>query len=774
MKIKEFNIVEYGPLPDREKFSLSDFNLFYGKNESGKTLIIDALIKFLLGDLSNQYGQIIRVNEKPEGYIILLSDDDKNFKLKGKKTMNELFKIPNSEFGNLFFIRDSYLSFYKDEEFYGNITDRLLGLRLKDIEKIKKNLIDIGKLTKAGTNFRNLKDEKFLDKINNAKENKHQIIQTIQQVQEDNYDILEEKKMSLEEKIKQVEQKIQNYEDARNREKYQKGTKAITFLKQFVEDLSNLAVLNDSDRLKWRDYESDLANKNTKNNEKSEKLIEKKEDLNEIKNDIEIKEEQFRHPFKVHEVIKNKIEPQIRQYEIKKGEIGQVKEKDKFFSTLMILSVILFGIFFAVGLAGSILYGFFLGILFGIIAFILILYKYNYIKDKAWLTGFVDRLNVILSEYNLEGDTFKIVIQKIAQNESVFENLERNLRILNDTRAQLEEKINSLETTKIPNLTREISSLELNLNNLKNNSGINTYQEYEEKLQLKQEFENKVKNQKVVLESLFGLKGSTEDDLISHWNSEITKISKYKDKCKDLEYSDELVISLKAEKEKLEGRLAELKHKISQFQNELKEIELNANEILNLENDFIHCDTSNDLKILKEKLEEFISKNYQKKDDILRIIEIFDEIELEEKEKISKLLTKKSSVSDFFKEITNGDYENIIFEMETGDIKVENRKNEKIDVFGLSGGTYDQLFFAIRLGLGEKLLEGKSGFFILDDPFIKSDIDRLTRQIELLKKISKLGWQILYFTSKNEIKELFKDDIESQKISYFELETLLQ
>jgi exonuclease SbcC len=87
----------------------------------------------------------------------------------------------------------------------------------------------------------------------------------------------------------------------------------------------------------------------------------------------------------------------------------------------------------------------------------------------------------------------------------------------------------------------------------------------------------------------------------------------------------------------------------------------------------------------------------------------------------------------------------------------------------LSAGTYDQLYLTIRLGLGEQLLKGNKGFFIMDDPFVKSDMDRLKKQIKLLKKISKTGWQIIYFTAKEEVKELFERDIKNNKISFFQL-----
>ena len=38
MKIKEFSIRRYGPLPDTGRITLHNFNLFWGKNDMGKLL----------------------------------------------------------------------------------------------------------------------------------------------------------------------------------------------------------------------------------------------------------------------------------------------------------------------------------------------------------------------------------------------------------------------------------------------------------------------------------------------------------------------------------------------------------------------------------------------------------------------------------------------------------------------------------------------------------------------------------------------------------------
>jgi uncharacterized protein YhaN len=87
----------------------------------------------------------------------------------------------------------------------------------------------------------------------------------------------------------------------------------------------------------------------------------------------------------------------------------------------------------------------------------------------------------------------------------------------------------------------------------------------------------------------------------------------------------------------------------------------------------------------------------------------------------------------------------------------------------LSGGAYDQLYLSIRLALGERVLEGKKGFFIMDDPFVKADPARLHKQIEVLRKISQSGWQVIYFTAKGEMREMAKPLIKRGAVDCVEI-----
>jgi uncharacterized protein YhaN len=177
------------------------------------------------------------------------------------------------------------------------------------------------------------------------------------------------------------------------------------------------------------------------------------------------------------------------------------------------------------------------------------------------------------------------------------------------------------------------------------------------------------------------------------------------------------------------------------------------------------------MKAIKTKLTDFIDEIENKKDNALEAIRIFEELQREEEEKISILFGEDSPISQHFREITGGIYQDVEFVLDdVKEVQVRLQDGSTLAADKLSGGAYDQLYLSIRLALGEKLLKGSKGFFILDDPFIKADKGRLQRQIDILKRVSESGWQIIYFTAKDEIRNILKQDIENGKIGYMELE----
>jgi DNA repair protein SbcC/Rad50 len=112
----------------------------------------------------------------------------------------------------------------------------------------------------------------------------------------------------------------------------------------------------------------------------------------------------------------------------------------------------------------------------------------------------------------------------------------------------------------------------------------------------------------------------------------------------------------------------------------------------------------------------------------------------------------------------------VLFNQERGGIDVQRKDGQILEAEKLSGGAYDQLYLAIRLALGERILQGTKGFFVMDDPFVKADPARLQKQIEVLKRISQSGWQIIYFTAKGEMREMVKPLIKRGAVTCVEIQ----
>ena len=101
--------------------------------------------------------------------------------------------------------------------------------------------------------------------------------------------------------------------------------------------------------------------------------------------------------------------------------------------------------------------------------------------------------------------------------------------------------------------------------------------------------------------------------------------------------------------------------------------------------------------------------------------------------------------------------------------------SDQYDNFGirdLSTGAIEQVMLALRIGFTSKLLREDSFFLILDDAFQHSDWQKREILINKLADIAKKGWQIIYLTMDDHIKELFDKvgkEFEAGKYNSFEL-----
>ena len=772
MKIKEFSIIRYGPLPNTGRFSLSNFNLFFGKNEDGKTLTIDALVKLLLGRDIKDFEKIDRVPENPEGYVIVEDDKNKELKLPESGYITKILGLTPSECRNIFIIRNSDLSIARESEFYTSVTDQLTGLRTAEIFKIKDVLEDIGKITPMGT-FRDRKGEKLKTRIEDANNLILDIKVLLKKIKKEKLDELEKESIKLSDEIDKRREEMNNLEDARKREKYEIAKGALDTLKEALVKFEDLKIYNENVEQLWRGLERDIQNYYKEKRDYLEELRENQENLKEMTEKLSEEERNFQILKDRKQKLDGEVVPDVRSYEMEVGKAKSDEVKNRFYKRALTVSLTLLIIAFLGALINlsfilSLMCAFFLTstIFFAVLSF-------SFTQREAHLKAVFARIKLAISRFGFNVESPEEIYLNIQKFDEEYKKEENKLHEMQITKEGLGKEMSKLRDKSIRDLDSKIKGAEEKIDEIKIKSKLMPLEEYNDKLRERRGLEKLIDGQKGILKSyLVGDPNNKREEPVSYWEKEIKDLEEFRDKGLEVKYSEATASKLDKKKQKLEKDLEEANNTMKSIRKEMEGIERESNEILQSgeSKEYLYCRTSIDLEAVKDKLQDFVKENENTKNNALEVKNIFEVLEKEEREKVAELFGKKSPVSKYFNEITDGLYEEVTLNKETSKIEVLRRDGKTLEAEKLSGGTYDQLYLSIRRVLGEKLLKDRKGFFIMDDPFIKSSLERLQRQVLMLKMISELGWQIIYFSAKGEIKDALEEDIKKGTINFIELQ----
>jgi len=769
MRIKEFFIKRYGPLQEMSYTLSNPFNLIVGKNEDGKTLTIDALVKLLLGRNVRDFGRTIdRVEESPEGFVVIEGDDGGEIKLPEQGDLTTVAAVTASECRNIFIIRDSDLSIARESEFYTTVTNRLTGLRTEEILKTKEALREIGKITPSGM-FRDIKDESVKTRVEGAKNLLGAVEGLAHEMNEVRFDELEEETVSTLEGIENSEREIERLEDARKRDTYVQGAETLNKLTTALKQVAELNVYHEADGQLWRDCERDIQHCTEARDTLAAKLKRNEEELKAIDTALRKKTREFR-IFDDRKKHIDEVKAELNLYEMKRSDCVQREQRITVYFTMAMIAALLLGI----SLLGFILkpsLPFYVAApVFFLSAVFLLIPQLQQVRDKAWLAGAFEKIKVSLAKFESIAENVDQIYVYLQQFDEAHRARGDEIQEITRRKENLEESIAELRNKAIPNEEKRITDAKEKIDHIQRTAGVDSWQDYSKGLKLKQQGEKSLEREKGILQSRFGMKGDTWEHTIAYWNREVKALEVYRDKAKGIDCDEDVVTQLKEAKDASKARLADLHERMAAFRKRLEEIEREANKILQLETEYLHCKTSVDLNAVRDKLFAFITDKEVTRDAVLQVMDIFEEIEAEEQEKVAELFGTESPITHYFTEITDGRYDAVLFNQGSGQIEVRRKDGVILEAQKLSGGAYDQLYLAIRLALGERILQGTKGFFIMDDPFVKADTARLQKQIEVLQRIAQLGWQVLYFSAKDEMKDALKTPIKRGTVNYLEIQ----
>ena len=640
MKINKIKINSYGKLKNKEIKLNNRLNIIYGKNESGKSTILNFIFNILYGTQKNKNGKEISDFEKYKPWDgdefsgkITYELDNKNkyevYREFNKKNPN-IFNEQGEEISNKFNInKKSGNEFFSEQT---NIDSKMFlatSISLQQEVKFGKDIKSmlLQKISNMlGTGQDNVSYKETIEKLNKMQLEK---IGT-ERTKERPINIITKKYEENQEKINII--KIEQNLKEKNQEEINE------LKKEIYENKNKINLFTDI---------KNIFNKNEINNEKikiKEKIIqENNNNKNIINNNINFENNNY-NKIKNNKLIENK-----KQFKNKK-----IKKYNIIFIILILINLI--WIYFIKNKMIKYL------IVFTIPIYLIIYYLR------------ISKINKKIKELEKQNNN------DIENNEKEINKLKNQLNLLNNNLEIMQEQI---EQEKNKNLY---------LLNIEKQKISDKYSEIFDSEKISEAFNEKDINKKInILQTI-----------IENSNNELTKLEI---KQEEFENQLEKLVSLEEEQEILEKQLDELKEN----------------------NDAIEL-VKETIGIAYEKLKENINPEFNKK------------------------------ISENISKITNGKYNNILFNDEQG-LVVELPNGNYVSADRLSIGTIDQIYLSLRLAMIDEISNEKLPI-ILDEAFAHFDDNRLENIMLFLAEEFKDRQIIIFTCTTREVRILQNNNIE--------------
>lgn len=231
-------------------------------------------------------------------------------------------------------------------------------------------------------------------------------------------------------------------------------------------------------------------------------------------------------------------------------------------------------------------------------------------------------------------------------------------------------------------------------------------------------------------------------------NLELTRLGvspqDYLKEAVDCQHDEENYVRLQEAYKNLESQIFEMQQRLDSLKHSLA--------------GFLQKDINTDWKTLIEKLQDKHQESVQRyraiTAKVLAGILVNQELERlaqEEDERIRKGLRSPNVLAPL-KQITRH-YDQI--EMENGQLLVSG-SHGSYWLSDLSTGTQEQVLLSLRMGFAARHLGREQMFLIMDDAFQHADWQRRQFLVELVDDLASSGWQILYLTMDDHIRDLFR------------------
>lgn len=749
MKLTDIQIDRYGPLPRFTHECEDNFEVFYGPNESGKTLLLEAVLKLLAPNIDAALPHVSRVEEAPSGHVVVQTAGTEQ-KLGDGTVLSDLVDLSPRHLCNIFVIRDSDLQLRDEHDFYDSVTQQIGDLHTNEIDAIQSRLVDRGRLTSISG--RKLSSARGNDNAEEIRDEAAKLVGDIRDYvaegEADEIAAVEREAIAVKTELQRCETALETQEAAETWDTHATLTERLSTYKDATDQLDDEVSQSTLDELEQLDREIAEAG------DEIDDLEGKRDSLREERTQFETEKESVEAELTPLEKRANDVEDVERaldSFRETHGESIGASRGMRFAQYVAITGIVLGGV---AAVLGSTVAGVLLAVLGGIAAGWYALQHRSVTaaeREREHLLERAQDAGFDVTEVEQIGPAIRSFRDELEQLQARRDKLERQLGVKEEL---IEERDKELRTERQERRSKRGKKQEL-----LQEADVADVDEYRSRVQIHEKLDRKREQAAQSLTDTLGKPPGDDPDTdakIRFWQEELDAMVADVDESVDAEeYDPDQLATLREKHTELKQRRGGLNEQLETHERRLREFDeriqaISAQPFLG-ESVALSSRSIEGLREATHDLDRLVERIERDADLAREALDIFDGIQTEEEQKITDLFGEDSRAATVFRTITNDRYTGVTYNAEERVLQVHRDGHEVLTPRQLSHGTTDQLYLAARIGLAEQLLSSEPGFFLLDDAFLPADRTRLDEGFEVLRELADDGWQILYFTAKDEV-----------------------
>lgn len=749
MKLTDIHIDHYGPLPRFTHTCEDDFEVFYGPNESGKTLLLEATLKLLAPDITSAISEVTRIDESPTGYVDVETNNEKQ-KLGDGTVLGDITDIFPRHLRNIFVVRDSDLQLKDEHAFYDSVTQQIGDLHTNEIGAIQSSLVDTGRLTSVGG--RKLSSARSQDKAADVREDAAELACDIRdyvnEAQANDIAATEREFIAVKTELQQCENALAVQETAETLDRHSTLTERLDTYTEATRQLEEEVSQSTLDQLE--ELDRDIAEANDEINDLEDNRSALREERTQFESEKESVDAELT-PLDKRADDVDAVDRALTSFRETYGEsIGATRGMR--FSQYVALAGIGLGGFAAI--LGRTVAGVLLAVIGGVAAGWYALQHRSVTaaeREREQLLQQAQDAGLDVSDVGDIGTAVRAFHDELDRLQARRDKLERKMEVKEELIDECEEDLQTVRRAQRADREEKQELLQ--------EADVGDIAEYRERVDASTTLERKREQAAQSLTDTLGVPPADDpppDAKIQYWESELdAMVADVDERVTADEYDPGALADLRREHTQLKERRDELNEQLEAHEGRLREFDRRiqalsthpflASQIL------LESHSIEGLQEVAQDVDQLVERIERDADIAREALDVFDEIQTEEEQKITDLFGADSRATDVFRTITDDRYTGVSYNAEERVLQVRRNSHDVLTPQQLSHGTAEQLYLSARVGLAEQLLSSERGFFILDEAFLPSDRTRLRNGFEVLRELAAAGWQILYFTAKDEV-----------------------